>query len=213
MEDLTHWRLAAAPGGWVRATKPADRTTIYMRLRGTGDGPQQRLNVHSVVMESVSPISTHIWRDVPFKDVEKVANNVRGVLRDNGWNPFREELLKAPEAEPVSVDQLERYFGSPEALASLDGPSPVVSNNMVILAGEASPGEEPPPLTKPEGRITDDFLRSLSRTYQWLVASGETAPATVLAQQTGAPVATVRRWVVNARQRGFMPPGRPGRAG
>lgn len=85
---------------------------------------------------------------------------------------------------------------------------------MFLVGTETTdPGEEPAPLVKPEGRITDEFLKDLARTYGWLVASKNTAPATVIAEQAGAPVATVRRWISNARQRGFLPPGRPGRAG
>lgn len=214
MEDPSNWRLICAPGGWARVTRPADATTVYMRLRGAGEGSMRRLNVHTVVMDSDSPISTHIWRDVPFKSVEEVANNLHGILGATGWNPLREELLKPAAGEPVGIEQLERHFGTEEELASMDGPNPVISNNMAILVGgTGTPGEAPPPLSKPDGRITDEFLTSLARTYQWLVASKETAPATVIAEQTGAPVATVRRWIVNARQRGMLPPGRPGRAG
>jgi hypothetical protein len=213
MEDLTSWRVVCAPGGWARATRPADGTTVYMRLRSASDEPRQRLNVHTVVMDSKAPISTLVWRDVPFKHVEEIAN-MSSILGGEGWNPLRKELLKPADVEPVSVDELERHFGTPEELASLDGPNPVIENNMVILTETAgNPGAQPAPLSKPDGRITDDFLRDLAHMYQWLVASKQTAPATVIAEQTGAPVATVRRWIVNARQRGFLPPGRPGRAG
>ncbi|WP_338907084.1 hypothetical protein [Streptomyces nigra] len=164
-------------------------------------------------MDSESPISTLVWRDVPFKRVEEIAN-LSGILGAGEWNPLRDELLKPADVQPVDVHELERHFGTPEQLASLDGPSPVIENNMVILTeATGSPGAQPAPLAKPNGRITDDFLQELARMYQWLVASKQTAPATLIAEQTGAPVATVRRWIVNARQRGFLPPGRPGRAG
>ena len=214
MKELTDWRVISAPGGWVRAKAPADDTTVYMHLKGTGEGPQQRLNVHTVLMESSSPISAHVWRYVPFQAVEEVANNLHGILSAAGWNPIRETLLSPAEEVPVDISQLERHFGTAEDLAAMDGPNPVIANNMMILSGIGeAPGEEPPPLSKPSGKITDEFLSDLARTYRWLVASKHTAPATVIAEQTGAPVATVRRWISNARQRGFLPPGRPGRAG
>lgn len=214
MKELTHWRVVAAPGGWVRAKAPADETTVYMQLRSTGEGPHHRLNVHTVVMDSPAPISSHVWRYVPFHEVERVANNTQGILTAEGWNPIRERLLTPAEGSPVDVGTLEHYFGTAEELANLDGPNPVIENHMLILSGVGgAPGEEPPPLSKPVGRITDEFLEELARTYNWLVASKHTAPATVIADQTGAPVATVRRWISNARQRGILPPGRPGRAG
>jgi len=34
-----------------------------------------------------------------------------------------------------------------------------------------------------------------------------------LAEANGVPVSTVHRWVKEARRRGFLPPGRPGRSG
>ncbi|MCB5166050.1 hypothetical protein LG634_14540 [Streptomyces bambusae] len=219
MKELTDWRAVCAPGGWVRVKALTDSTTVYMRLRGSGAGPQQRLNVHTVVMDSPSPISTHVWRYVPFQAVEEAVNG-EGVLGQM-WdamgesNPYLEVLLRAPHEEPVSVEQLERHFGSAEELRGADDPKDVVvPGNMIMLSGgPQGAGERPPRLSRPAGRITDDFLRDLARTYKWLVATGHNAPATVIADETNTPVATVRRWISNARQRQFLPPGRPGRAG
>lgn len=215
MQDLTDWRLAYAPGGWVRASRPADSTKVYMRLRGAGDGALQRFNVHTVVMDSPTPISTHVWREVPFHDVEKIANNTGGLLGSmSSWNPIRDALRTPAERELLDLPALERHFGTAEQLASLDSDQPILENHMVILQDdEPSPGAKPADLVRPDGRITDEFLARLAETYRWLVSSGDTAPASTIADQTGAPVATVRRWIVNARQRGHLPPGRPGRAG
>lgn len=218
MKELTDWRAMCAPGGWVRAKAMTDNTTVYMRLRGAGPGPHQRLNVHTVVMDSPSPISTHVWRYVPFQAIEEAVNG-DGVMAQAwealGRNPYRDTLLAESAEEPVSVEQLERYFGTPEELRGADDPENViVQGNMLMLReGPQEAGEQPPPLSRPAGRITDDFLRDLARTYKWLVVTGNNAPATVIAEQTNTPVATVRRWISNARQRQFLPPGRPGRAG
>lgn len=191
-----------------------DDTTVYMQLRHSGGGAQQRLNVHTVVMDSDSPISTHVWREVPFKSVEDVANDP-SVLPGSERNWYRDKLLEPADVVPISVADLERHFGTPEELRSADDLNAFPMPSAMFLVGTeaADPGEEPPPLAKPEGRITDEFLADLARTYRWLVASKNSAPATVIAEQTGAPVATVRRWISNARQRGYLPPGRPGRAG
>ncbi|MEU3033497.1 hypothetical protein [Streptomyces griseoaurantiacus] len=210
MKDSSEWRMLCAPGGWVRVFRPADQVVVYMRLRGTGSAPSDRLNVHTVVMDHDAPISTHVWRYVPFQTVEDTVNSV---LTDPLWEGMLDEFRKQLDAEPVQIDKLERLFGTPEEIASLDGPDPVVSRGMFVLGVSQDPGDAPPPLARPEGRITDEFLNDLARSYRWLVASGDTAPAAAIAKQTGAPVATVRRWIVNARQRGMLPPGRPGRAG
>ncbi|MFE9481454.1 hypothetical protein ACFYNM_22960 [Streptomyces spororaveus] len=165
-------------------------------------------------MDSAAPVSTHVWREVPFRDVEEIANNTGGLLGGaSQWNPVRDKL-RAPAGELLDLPALEEHFGTSEQLAALDSERPTLENHMVILQGERpDPGARPPALTRPDGRITDEFLRQLADTYRWLVASGDTAPATSIAEETSAPVATVRRWVVNARQRGHLAPGRPGRAG
>ena len=214
MRELTDWRVLCAPGGWVRVTRPAGDTTIYMRLRSSGNGAQQRLNVHTVVMASGEPISAHAWRYVPFESVERTANNTQGILTDSGWNEYREILLSPASDEPFGVEQLERHFGTPEQLLEADDPEVFpMPRGMFLVGTDPEPGEEPAPLIKPTGRITDEFLAHLAKMYQWLVATGQSAPSAVIAEQTGAPVATVRRWVATARQRELLPPGRPGRAG
>lgn len=216
MEELTDWRLVCAPGGWVRAT--TDGVTVYMRLKDTGAGPVPRLNVHTVVMDSETPISTAVWRQVPFEDIERIANDPRGVLNREvgGWNPPRQALLTPADSQPVSIETLERHFGAADELAEHDAKeNPVPHPNGLFLRGwkPADPGEEPEPLTRPVGRITDEFLADLARSYQWLVAKGYTTPSTMLSEQMQTSVGNVRRWVSMARRKGLLPPGRPGRAG
>lgn len=205
MKQLSNWHAIFAPGGWVRAKDTTGGTTVYMRLAGSGDEGNQRLNVHSVIMDSDKPISTHVWRYVPFGAVEEVAN-----LRDS-W--FHRALLQTPEKPPVDLVDLESYFDEPDRIEN-DIPGGGSQPRAILGVDHTQEeGFQPDPLSKPEGRITDDFLRELATMYLWLVSSGQAAPASVISEQTGAPVATVRRWVSNARQRGFLPPGRPGRAG
>ncbi|MGW4752010.1 hypothetical protein [Streptomyces chartreusis] len=200
MTQPTDWDLICRPGGWIRATDRTGESTLYLHVRGSGEGTPQRLNIHRVVMDSSKPISAHGWRRVPFSNIERLANGA-GV---------REQLLLEPDSELPDLDELERYF--------LDDDGRLTSKALTtatIWAGQQpeQADEQPDPLRKPEGRITDDFLQELAATYRWLVNNGRRAPASVIADQTGAPVATVRRWIANARQRGFLPPGRPGRAG
>lgn len=58
-------------------------------------------------------------------------------------------------------------------------------------------------------RLTDEFLEQIAAEYQSYAPTGR--PSIYIADQRGASVATVRRWVCNARERGIMPPGVPGR--
>ncbi|MFD9445918.1 hypothetical protein ACFWBR_35010 [Streptomyces sp. NPDC060006] len=204
MKRLSNWYAIFAPGGWVRAKENASGTTVYMHLRASGEGPNQRLNVHTVVMGSDKPISTHVWRYVPFGAVEEVAN-LRGSL-------FHNALMEQATEKLLRLKDLEGYFEEPERTENPPGGG-AQPRLYLDVDNSKEEGFKPDSLARPEGRITDEFLTDLGTMYRWLVASGNTAPATAIAEQTGAPVATVRRWIGNARERGFLPPGRPGRAG
>jgi hypothetical protein len=58
----------------------------------------------------------------------------------------------------------------------------------------------------------DEFYRDVARTYR---ESAQTSPRPVwdLADAHGVPLTTAHRWVKEARRRGFLPPGQPGKAG
>jgi hypothetical protein len=61
--------------------------------------------------------------------------------------------------------------------------------------------------------VSYEFLQRVAQAYTALVAQGERAPAPRLAEQSGATVHAVRKWIFTARKRGIMPPGRRGKAG
>ncbi|WP_412538456.1 hypothetical protein R8Z50_21690 [Longispora sp. K20-0274] len=62
------------------------------------------------------------------------------------------------------------------------------------------------------GRRPDEFYRDVARAYRDLAQSSH-RPAAELATANGVPATTAHRWVKEARRRGFLPPGRPGKAG
>lgn len=67
-------------------------------------------------------------------------------------------------------------------------------------------------LSRPTGRDSDSFYRDVASAYAEL-ARATRAPAKVLAEEAEVPITTVHRWVREARRRGFLPPGRKGKAG
>ncbi|MGW0692825.1 hypothetical protein [Streptomyces sp. NPDC002738] len=195
------WDFTLAPGGWVRVRDDgAPSTTVYMLLRGKlyEDG-RTRYAVHTVVMDSQSPISTHALRDVPFQAVEDLANRARFRWVES-FSTFIGEAL-APDLAGVAA--LERHFDDES----------VLDLGFLLDEDEAGVPEAPPPLERPPGRITDEFLALLAQMYRYRVALQDPAPSTTIGAEVGAPVATVRRWINMARKAGFLPPGRPGRAG
>lgn len=58
----------------------------------------------------------------------------------------------------------------------------------------------------------DDFYRQVARFYA-SAAQRVRAPTMALAEANDVPVTTARRWVKEARARGFLPAGRAGKAG
>ncbi|WP_238012527.1 hypothetical protein KZZ52_58640 [Dactylosporangium sp. AC04546] len=58
----------------------------------------------------------------------------------------------------------------------------------------------------------DVFYREVADVYLTF-AQASPRPACDLADQHGVPVSTAHRWVKEARRRGFLPPGRPGKSG
>ncbi|MFC8715797.1 hypothetical protein [Kitasatospora sp. NPDC057198] len=187
MLELQQWSLRVAPGGWVRAHSPEEERTVYLQLRVTEGDEADRLNTHLALMDSEKPISVHAWSRFPFARIETLMN------RD-----FHEVLTERVVGPEPSLDTLVEFF---------EAESIPVTISMVV--GEQA---EPAPLENPQGQITDEFLRALADVYRWHAARGG-APGPVIAEQTGAPLGTARRWINTARKRGFLPPGRPGRAG
>jgi hypothetical protein len=66
-------------------------------------------------------------------------------------------------------------------------------------------------LSRPDGSDPETFYRLVASAYNQY-AQEVRAPAKAIAEEAGVPVSTVHRWVREARRRGFMPPGRKGRA-
>jgi hypothetical protein len=68
-----------------------------------------------------------------------------------------------------------------------------------------------PDVFRSRGR-PDLFYREVADVYLDL-AQASHRPASDIAAQHGVPVSTAHRWVKEARRRGFLPPGRPGKTG
>jgi hypothetical protein len=66
-------------------------------------------------------------------------------------------------------------------------------------------------LKRPAGRrLNDDFYRDVAHAYQSAVAFG-LKPRKAIVTDTGAADATVAGWILEARRRGHLPEGEPGK--
>jgi hypothetical protein len=69
-----------------------------------------------------------------------------------------------------------------------------------------------PRLKRPKSRrLDDDFFRSVAEAYSAAVRVG-LPPGPTVAADSGTPLSTVHRWIAQARKRGYLPPGEPGKA-
>jgi ABC-type amino acid transport substrate-binding protein len=142
------------------------------------------------------------------------------------------EMVWAPDA-PITGDTLRALqLGRIEAAvnrpalaenlrASLDRPGPdlrralsrdvkQVSSHAVVPRYEVAPVV---PVPEGRGKYPDSFYRRVADRYSALQASGERDVARQIADANEVPLTTVHRWVKEARRRGFLPPGRRGKAG
>lgn len=99
---------------------------------------------------------------------------------------------------------LQRRAISQAAIASLHGAD-------TFLAGPTFVAAPAVVARRPDGSDPDGFSRQVAAAYERLVLTSH-RPNVALAEEAGVPVATARRWVLEARRRGHLPPGERGRA-
>jgi hypothetical protein len=148
---------------------------------------------------------------------------------DGRWEAA--ELYLPPEDRPLTTDdlrrvplgQMEAFANHPDnakALAKATGPQTLERAAQVPvrlaekLAEQSRKRRWVPkvPVGEGSGQRGDDFYRAVAQAYLRLVSEQRT-PAPELAEANAVPVTTARRWVKEARLRGFLPPGRAGKVG
>ncbi|MFF0746571.1 hypothetical protein ACFYVL_39900 [Streptomyces sp. NPDC004111] len=130
-----------------------------------------------------------------------------------------EDRMSATGLQSVKVGQIEREVNAwPEPLREALTKAPTTRDGFVesFRVGMVRKGESlstkieqgsRPKLTRPGKDDPDGFYKLVARAHR--EAAAQTArPAPVLAEEAGVPVATVRRWIAEARRRGHLPPGR-----
>jgi hypothetical protein len=135
------------------------------------------------------PPSADLLRAIPVGRIEAAANAQLSVIDD----VIVANTLVNPRARPLA----------PPA-AGIDGWE-------TTDPARAVPRNQGPDGVRSRGR-PDVFYREVADVYLDL-AQASHRPASDIAAQHGVPVSTAHRWVKEARRRGFLPPGRPGKTG
>ena len=152
----------------------------------------------------------------------------RLVPHDDGWYEWRDEQ---PMAVPVYVQLDEADDGrvhvvalhvegivSAEVLRLIPiGRIEALANNLFHPHGTTTGWRDiarlPEDLLVAPGRSRPDaFYATVASTYRHLVST-TSRPVVELALANDVPRSTAHRWVKEARRRGMLPPGRPGKAG
>lgn len=82
---------------------------------------------------------------------------------------------------------------------------PIRQIEAMLNAGDPDPDR--PRLVRPDGTDPDEFSQAVARAYNAYAVTGP-RPALGMAREAGVPLATVNRWIREARSRGALPPTR-----
>lgn len=179
-------RLFPVADDWYewRQDEPPLAATVEVRV-GVGTGG--RLVLTGLRIEGTP--SAELLRAIPVGRIEAAANaQLAAVEAVSGTTPIvnsRARPVAPPVAEDVGWEMVE--------------PSLAVTR--------ATPADAPRLRGRP-----DIFYREVADVYLTF-AQASPRPACDLADRHGVPVSTAHRWVKEARRRGFLPPGRPGKSG
>lgn len=178
-------RLFPVADGWYEWRQdPPLAQTVRVRV-GVADGG--RLVLLGLQIDG-SP-SADLLRAIPIGRIEAAANAQLAVSHESIDTSPVLNLRARPVAPPIAGD------------TGWEMVEPALAVSRTVADGG----------TRTRGR-PDVFYREVADVYLDF-AQGSARPACDLADRHGVPVSTAHRWVKEARRRGFLPPGRPGKSG
>jgi transposase-like protein len=188
-------RLFPADGNWYEWRQdPPLPASVLVRVAAVADG---RLVLTGLRIEGEP--TAQILRSIPVGRIEAAANAQLTAV-DDAVVPAA-VLRRRPSAahQPQASEQGWDTTSPARAQARPTEPAGTVLELAQQRGGTRR-------------RHPDDFYRHVAAAYLSL-AQASSRPAAELAEANGVPVSTTHRWIKEARHRGFLPPGRPGKAG
>lgn len=206
---MSEEQISIGNGGWVRFTRGDD--SVFVRFDDRGG----RLTAVDLLFSSDRGIDAKTIRRFPVARLEATANkhlaeHIRERMRWPGPLVREAAALYATSFGSQAPDHWAKQMlqgqlpGSPYPKVMGVKPKPTA-------AGPAPPADliVKVPVSRAYG---DDFYQSVADAYL-AAASGSNRPAKEIAEVNDVPVATVHRWVKEARRRKMLPTARPGKAG
>ncbi|WP_432981726.1 hypothetical protein [Dactylosporangium sp. CA-233914] len=166
-----------------RQDEPPLAGAVLVRV---GVGPGGRLVLTGLRIEGTP--SAELLRAIPVGRIEAAANAQLAAEGTGSTTPVlssRARPVAPPVAEDVGWEMIEP----------------------ALAVTRAAPAKA----ARLRGR-PDIFYRQVADVYLEY-AQASPRPACDLADRHGVPVSTAHRWVKEARRRGFLPPGQPGKSG
>ena len=213
---MTEESLAIGRGGWTQFRSPDLPEAVFLRFAENESG---RLVPVDLFLAHDRGIEVTLVRQVPFARVESWANEADMAAR------IRSRMLLPGADLRTAASHFATTFGKG------DQDNWVARMMAAQVPGSGEPEAPRPPDRKDEAvvpdarvrvRLTipkhggdygDEFYRRVAAAYMWLARTGGKGPAERLAESNHVPVSTVHRWVKEARRRGLLAAGRPGKAG
>jgi hypothetical protein len=179
-------RLYHLDGDWYEwRQQPALPATVHVRV-ASGSGGRLGLAELRIIGEPTSDL----LRAIPVGRIEAAANAQLAVI-DDAVSPRPPRHRRHPTRPPGD--------GNDQGWEQPSSRSPAAS------------ATAPPRAGRSRGR-PDRFYADIADTYRHLAQTSR-RPAGELAARHDVPVTTAHRWIKEARRRGFLAPGRPGKAG
>jgi hypothetical protein len=180
------YRLIIGRAGWAYVlSSELEDAQVWLRLERTDTG---RYVVSSLHIEGA--VDGPLLRSLPLSRLEAAANGP-GLDRSIQW--------RIEEGSPVGPGLW---------------PDPAERDHLLesFLMTERAPRLKFHVPAEGVSKKPDEFYVRVAKAYSWL-AGRTSRPAAELAERNDVPLSTVHRWVKEARRRGLLGPGRPGRAG
>lgn len=197
--------LSFGNGGWVRVEDIGLPGPLYARLQ---PDDRRRWRVRDLFIEGDAPLTADLLRKIPINviEVEAQADTEDLVAR---------AAVPGPDLGLLASHYATTFGAKPEHWVAQSWraqfPDSGVERPSRPRRRRTAPAAVRQPLTAPD-RLDDEFFTVLAHAYRDVVSSGAW-PAPTLAEEAGVSPKTVRRWILEARKRGHLPPGTQGKVG